>query len=172
MILNNVLGGQFTSRINLNLRENKGYTYGAFSRFNYYKDAGYFYVSTSVNAENTGNALREIFKELNEIKEGATTEELDFAKSSLIRKFPSNFETNRHIASNISALVIHSLPDAYFDTYLDNIKKVTISDVNKSAMDSIHPEKSLVVIAGDRNVISSQLGEFGRKIIEIDNPAA
>jgi zinc protease len=172
MLLNTVLGGQFTSRINLNLRENKGYTYGAFSRFNYYKDAAYFYVSTSVNAENTGNALREIIKELKGVKDGITAGELEFAQSSLIRKFPSNFETNRHIAANISTMIIHSLPDDYFDTYLDNIKQVTISDVNKSAIDTIHPEDALIVVAGDRKTIYNQLGEFGRNIIETDNPVA
>ena len=172
MLLNTVLGGQFTSRINLNLRENKGYTYGAFSRFNYYKDAAYFYVSTSVNAENTGNALREIFKELNGVKEGITTGELEFAQSSLVRKFPSNFETNRHIAANISTMIIHSLPDDYFNSYLDNIRQVTISDVNKSAVDSVFPDDALIVVAGDKNTIYNQLGEFGRKIIETDNPVA
>jgi zinc protease len=92
-ILNNILGGQFTSRINLNLREKKGYTYGAHSRFNYLKESAYFLASTSVGVENTGNAVREIMNELEGIKAGVNNEELDFAKSFLIRKFPSNFET-------------------------------------------------------------------------------
>ena len=67
-LLNLILGGQFSSRINLNLREDKGYTYGAHSRFNYLKDAAQFEVSTSVSSENTGNAITEILKELKNIK--------------------------------------------------------------------------------------------------------
>ena len=113
-ILNNILGGQFSSRINLNLREKKGYTYGANSRFNYLKESAYFLVTTSVGAENTGNAVREIMNELEGIKTGVTNEELDFAKSSLIRKFPSNFETYKQIASNLISMVIHSLPGRLF----------------------------------------------------------
>ena len=94
-LINLVLGGQFSSRLNLNLREKHGYTYGVHSRFNYFKEAGYFAVSTSVDIENTANALREIFSEINGIKEGITEEELRFTKSSLtkcilLRIFPKN----------------------------------------------------------------------------------
>jgi zinc protease len=172
LVLNTILGGQFTSRINLNLRENKGYTYGAFSRFSYYKDASYYYVSTSVNAENTGNAVKEILKELEGIKDGVTTGELEFAKSSIIRKFPSNFETNRHIASNISAIIIHSLPEDYFNNYLDNIRKVTIDDVNRSATDSISARDALIVVVGDKKDIQNQLSGLNKEIIELESSAA
>lgn len=169
-ILNTILGGQFSSRINLNLREDKGYTYGAFSRFSYYKDAAYFYTSTSVGAENTGSAVKEIFLELERIRHGVMFEELAFAQSSIIRKFPSNFETNRQIAANLAAIVIHSLPDNYFDTYLDNIKHVTIDDVNAAAINNIFPKEAVVIIVGDKKKVLPQLKDFGREIVEMKIP--
>lgn len=167
-ILNTILGGQFTSRINLNLRENKGYTYGALSRFNYFKYESYFGVSTSVGTENTGSALNEIFNELRGIKNGVLPSELDFAKSSLIRKFPSSFETYKQIAANLTGMVVHSLPDDYFNTYIDNIKNVTLDDVN-SAVKYISPENSTVVLVGEKEKIIPQLGdEWKDMIIEVD----
>ncbi len=160
-ILNTILGGQFTSRINLNLREKKGYTYGALSRFNYYKDAGYFYVSTSVGIENTANAVTEIMNELKGILNGVTPGELDFAKSSLIRKFPSNFETYKQIASNLTGMVIYSLPEDYFNTYIENIVGVSVEDVNSAAVKNIFPDDLSIVLVGDKEKLRPQLKDAG-----------
>lgn len=157
ILLNNILGGQFSSRINLNLREDKGYTYGASSRFNYYKNGAYFIISTSVGSENTGNAVKEIMNELHSIRKGAEQKELDFAKSSTIRRFPSNFETNKQIASNLTAKYIFSLPDDYFNNYIEKIKSVSLEEVNKAAENNIFPEESVILIVGDKNKISGQL---------------
>lgn len=167
-ILNTILGGQFTSRINLNLREKKGYTYGANSRFHYLKEAAYFLTTTSVGAENTGNALKEIFNELEGIKSGVTNEELEFAKLSLIRKFPSNFETYKQIAYNLISMVIHSLPGDYFNTYIDNIKSVNKEHVNSAAVKYIHPNKAITVIVGDKEKVLDQLKDISPEIIEVD----
>lgn len=161
LVMNNILGGQFSSRINLNLREKRGYTYGAFSRFNYFKDAGYFYVSTSVGIENTANAVREILFELSEIKNGVKKEELEFSKSSIIRRFPSNFETNRQIASNLISKYLFSLPENYFNTYLDKIKNLTIDEINSSAKDNIHPENLAIIVVGDKKKIKDELENLG-----------
>jgi zinc protease len=157
IILNNILGGQFSSRINLNLREDKGYTYGASSRFNYYKNGAYFIVSTSVNSENTGNAVKEIMNELHSIRKGAFQKELDFAKSSTIRRFPSNFETNKQIASNLTAKYIFSLPDDYFNNYIEKIRSVSLEEINQTAEKNIFPEKSIILVVGDKNKVFSQL---------------
>jgi zinc protease len=169
-ILNMILGGQFSSRINLNLREDKGYTYGAFSRLNYYADDAFFHVSTSVAAENTFNAITEIIFELNKIREGIREDELDFAKSSSIRKFPSNFETNRQIALNLTSKIIHNLPDDYFNTYLDKIRDITIDEVNKSALDTIKPEEAVILVVGDKKKLNNQLKDLNlAEIIELDD---
>ena len=159
-ILNTILGGQFSSRINLNLREDKGYTYGAFSRFNYYKEDAYFFASTSVGQENTANAVKEILNEITKITNGVTAEELAFAKDSIIRKFPSNFETYGQTTANLTSKAIFSLSDDYFDTYIDNIKNVELEDVNKAAIENIFPENLVIVIVGDKNKIFESLEEL------------
>jgi zinc protease len=159
-MVNTILGGQFTSRINLNLREKHGYTYGAGSNFNYYKNNAYFVVSTSVGIENTANALSEIFKEVEGLSDGITDKELEFAKSSIIRKFPLNFETYGQIASNFIGKVIYDLPEDYFDSYFDNINSVTIEDVNNAAANNISPKQATTVLVGDKSKIVSQLDDL------------
>ena len=162
-IINLVLGGQFSSRLNLNLREKNGYTYGVNSRFNYLQEAGYFAVSTSVDVENTINALKEINAEIIRIKEGITRDEINFAKSSLTKRFPANFETYRQIAGNISSKIIHNLPDDYFETYIERVNSVSLDDINKITINSIHPEELITVLVGDSNRILGQINkdEFG-----------
>lgn len=168
-ILNMILGGQFSSRINLNLREAKGYTYGAFSRFIYYKSAAYFYTSTSVGLENTAEALKEIIKEIEMIREGVSIEELEFAKSSLIRKFPSNFESFSQIAANIIGQVIHSLPDNYFETYLEEVNKVTLDRIMLAAAENLKTENLTTVIVGDLGKLLPQLEKTWKgKLYELD----
>ena len=168
-LLNTTLGGQFTSRINLNLREKHGFTYGAGSNFNYYKDYAYFSVYTSVGIDETYNALKEIFHELNNIRNGVTEEELNFAKSSIIRKFPSNFETYKHITSNLAGKIIFGLPDDYFKRYIENINSVPLNDVNKAAAENIFPDQITTVLVGDKDKLLEQLksNKFGEvKIYE------
>lgn len=177
-ILNLVLGGQFSSRLNLNLREKKGYTYGIYSRFIYLKSSAYFFVSTSVSTENTGAALNEIFTEIKNVRKGVTKKELDFAKSSLIRKFPSGFESYRQIAFNIIGQIIHSLPADYFETYLKEINKVSAERVYRAAQDNLYPERLTTVIVGNKDNVLDQLqniysdkivllNENGKEIINI-----
>ncbi len=168
-ILNLILGGQFSSRLNLNLREHKGFTYGVYSRFNYLKSSAYLFISTSVSSENTGAAVSEIFKEIKKIRNGITKKELEFAKSSLIRKFPSSFESYRQIASNVLGQIIHSLPDDYFKTYIDEIKKVTQERVVKAAEDNLFPDKLTTVIVGSKEKILGQLKDiYQGEITELD----
>ncbi|MFZ0452834.1 MAG: pitrilysin family protein [Ignavibacteriaceae bacterium] len=168
-LLNNILGGQFSSRINLNLREKRGYTYGASSRFTYYRNAAHFIISTSVGSENTGNAVKEIINELRSIRNGVDEKELEFAKSSIIRKFPSNFETNKQIASHLTAKYIFSLPDDYFNNYIEKIMGVSLEGVKLAAEENIFPEEAVVLIVGDKNKVAKQLEGLGlgdTKIIE------
>ena len=158
-IINMILGGQFSSRLNLNLREKNGYTYGVHSRFSYFKEAGYFAVSTSVDLNNTANALIEIFQEIEKIRNGITNDEWSFTKSSLTKKYPSNFENYRQIAANISSKVIHNLPDNYFETYINKINSLSLDDVNNIANNSIYPDELITVLVGDSKSIFSQLSE-------------
>ena len=162
--MNTILGGQFTSRINLNLREAKGFTYGATSNFSYYKNSGEFCLSTSVSTENTLAAVTEILNELENIKTGVTPQELNFARSSIVRKFPSQFESDGQIASNLSLLAIQNLPYDYFDKYLDNIRNVSIVEVNQAAVNNILLDEMSIVLVGDKNklsesFVSAEIGE-------------
>jgi zinc protease len=167
-LLNTILGGQFTSRINLNLRERNGYTYGATSRFQYFKDTAFFEASTSVGIENTANALKEILFELDNIHNGVSDKELDFAKSSITKKFPLNFETYRQIASGVAGKILYNLPDNYFDTYIHNINSVSKVDVDKAAKEFIMNDKLTIVLVGDKNLLLQKLRELPIKIVEVD----
>ncbi|HCY76356.1 MAG TPA: hypothetical protein DHV28_10580 [Ignavibacteriales bacterium] len=167
-LLNTILGGQFTSRINLNLRERNGFTYGATSRFQYYKDSAFFEVSTSVGSENTINAVKEILFELDKIKDGITLEELEFAKSSITKKFPLNFETYRQIASGVAGRILFDLPDNYFDTYIQNILSVSKSEVDETAGKFIMTDKLAIVLVGDKNTLLKKLSALPIDMVEVD----
>jgi zinc protease len=168
MILNTILGGQFTSRINLNLRERNGYTYGATSKYQYYKDAAFFEVSTSVGIENTGNALKEILFELENIKNGILDKELEFAKSSITKKFPLNFETYRQIAAGISGKVMFNLPDDYLDNYISNVNSVSKTEVENAANDFIDYNNLTIVLVGDKNIIKEKIKDIEIDFSEVD----
>lgn len=168
LLLNSILGGQFTSRINLNLRERNGYTYGANSRFQYFKDAGFFQVATSVGAENTFDALREIFFELDNIKKGITDKELEFAKSSITKKFPINFETYRQIVSSVSGKILFELPDDYFETYILKINSISKSEVEEMALKSIKNDELTIVLVGDKNILMPKITDLDFDISEVN----
>ena len=170
-IVNLVLGGQFSSRLNLNLREKNGYTYGIHSGFNYWKDAAYFSISTSVDTDLTNSALKEIFYEVDKIKDGVSSDEMAFAKSSMIKRFPSHFETFRQISGNIISKIIHNLPYDYYDNYVSSLNSVTLQEVNSSCLSSIHLEELVTVLVGDSKKILNQLkgNEFGEiKVVEYE----
>ena len=168
LLLNTILGGQFTSRINLNLRERNGYTYGASSRFQYFKDIAFFEISTSVGIENTANAIKEIIFELENIQNGVTDTEMEFAKSSITKKFPLNFETYRQIASGMAGKILFNLPDNYFHNYIDSVNSVKISEVNQAAKDFIHNSKLSIVLIGDKNTMMNKISEIGIEVLEVD----
>lgn len=156
-LVNSILGGQFSSRINLNLREDKGYTYGAHSGFSYNKVNGYFYVSAPVKNENTEESIIEIIKELKGILVYISEKELKFAKSSQVRKFPALFETYGQIGRSLANMIIYCLPDDYFNTYLDNVKKVRLDEAYEAARNSIFPDELIILVVGDRETVVPQM---------------
>lgn len=170
MVLNNILGGQFSSRINLNLRENKGYTYGAHSGFSYNQQAAYFVVSAAVNIQNTAESVSEILYELDRIRRDVTENELRTARNSIIRKFPSQFETYGHITRSMINKVVFNLPDNYYEEFSSNIKSVELNDVIKAAVTNILPENLITVAVGDREIIKPQLESLHMgRVIELDS---
>jgi zinc protease len=168
-IMNTILGGQFASRINSNLREDKGYTYGANSYFSYNKAAGKFLVSTAVNSENTIDAVQEVLKELDGIRKEIKKDELELAKSYLIKRYPSNFETYGQIAKNISLINYFDLPKDYFNTYIQFMSEQTLQNVTEAAVNNIFPDQLTILILGSEKLLDEKLNMLGDEFIQLDN---
>jgi len=152
-VLNTVLGGSFTSRLNQNLREEHGYAYGASSVFDMRLSAGPFIAAAGVQTDKTSESVREFFNELNGITKPIPADELAKAKNYIALSFPSDFETTRDLAGNAEQLIVYKLPDNYFERYVANIQAVTADAVQKAAVKYIQPTKFAVVIVGDRKTI-------------------
>lgn len=152
-VLNTILGGSFTSRLNQNLREEHGYTYGASSRFDMRLSPGAFAAGAGIQTDKTADALREFFKELNDIAKPIGEEELTKAKNYVALGFPAQFETTGDLASNLEEMIVYDLPEDYFEQYVPRIRAVTANDVEKAAQRYIQPSKFIVIVAGDRKEI-------------------
>ena len=150
VVMNAVLGGLFSSRINLNLREAHGYTYGASSYFDWRRQSGPFVISTAVQSEVTAAAISETLKEIDSMREREIGhDELTLATSYLEGVFPIRYETTAAIASALANLVTFDLPESYFDTYRSNISSVTTRDVLESARKYVRPEELQIVVVGN-----------------------
>jgi predicted Zn-dependent peptidase len=148
-VLNTVLGGSFTSRLNQNLREQHGYAYGANSRFDMRRSPGPFTASAGVQTDKTAESLTEFFNELEAIGETIGADELVKAKNYLALGFPGDFETIGDLAARLEELVIYGLPDEYYADYTAKIGAVTSADVRRAAAEHIRPDKLAVVVVGD-----------------------
>jgi predicted Zn-dependent peptidase len=152
-VLNTVLGGSFSSRLNQNLREEHGYTYGASSFFDMRLSAGPFVAGAGVQTDKTAEAVGEFFNELNRISKPIPADELRRAKNYIELGYPSNFETTRDLAGNLEQLIVYKLPENYFERYAANVDAVTADAVQKVAAKYIQPSKFAVVVVGDRKTI-------------------
>ncbi len=169
-VMNSILGGGGTARLFMNLREDKGYTYGAYSRFTYRRAPGPFSASGEIQTISTKEAVQEFMKELQGIRgtRPVTPQELEVNKQSFIRRFPSSFETTGGISNSLGTLVTYGLPDTYFNDYISKINAVTLDDVNRVANKYLDPSKMAIVIVGDRKVIEPHLTELGMPITVLD----
>lgn len=149
-VMNTILGGAFTSRLNLNLREEHGYTYGAGSFFAMRREPGPFIAASAVQTEVTAQALVEMLKELGRIREPVSPEELERAKRYLALGYPTRFQTTRQVANQLGELVVYELPEDFFTTYVHRIQAVTAEDVLRVARAHVDPDRTLVVVVGDR----------------------
>jgi predicted Zn-dependent peptidase len=156
-VMNTILGGSFTSRLNQNLRETHGYTYGARSRFDMRQSAGPFTASAEVVAAKTDSGLVEFMKELNAIRDTVPSSELNKAKRYLQLGMPGDFETTQQIANQLVPVVLYNLPVSYYNSYVSNIENVTQADVQRVAKQYINPGSLAIVIVGDRKNIETGL---------------
>lgn len=171
VVMNTILGGSFTSRLNNNLREVHGYTYGASSRFAFRPISGSFSASSSVQTEVTDKALSEFFNELNGIREPIPADELNRGKNLVALSYPGNFQSVAEVAGQLDEMIQYNLPDSYFDNYVSNVLKVTSDEVTSAAKKYIVPSQMVVVVVGDKAKIEEgikalNLGEIKNLSIE------
>ena len=155
VIMNTILGGSFTSRINMNLRQVHGYTYGAYSSFSFRPLPGPFLANSSVQAEVTDSAIVEFLNELRGIREPVPEDELSKARNSVALSYPESFQTISAVAGQLNNVAIYGLPDDYFNTYTERMLAVTADDVARAANAYIDPDNLVMVIVGDREKIES-----------------
>jgi zinc protease len=173
-VMNRILGGASSARINLNLREDKGYTYGASSSFSFRRGAGPFTAAAPVQGFSTKESVMEFMKELRGIRGEMPVlqAELDAAKQSIIRGFPRGFETPDQIANSLELIVTYDLPDTYFNSYIERVQAVTLEDINRVANRYLQPDRMAVVIVGDRKTIEQglrTLDHLGDNLNVVDN---
>jgi zinc protease len=161
-VLNSLLGGKFTSRINLNLRETHGYTYGATSRFSARMGPGPFVVNAAVETPSAGAAAREVLHELRRIRESLVEpDELAETLGYLMGVFPYSLQTIGDVTRRLETLVVHGLPDDHYTRYLERIAAVTREQILEAARRHLDPERIVVVVAGPAEVLEPQFAELG-----------
>jgi zinc protease len=169
LVMNQVLGAGASSRLFMNLREAKGYTYGAYSRFDTKRLAGNFETNAEVRTPVTGDSLKEFFYELNRVRnEKATEKELKDAKSYLTGVFPLRAETQEGLTNLLVAQQLYDLPADYLQTYRDKVNAVTLDDVERVAKKYISPDKIAIVIVGDAEEILPQIKSYSKTIEVFD----
>jgi zinc protease len=162
VVMNAILGGLFNSRVNMNLREEHAYTYGAGSGFDWRLGAGPFDVSSAVQSAVTVPALTEILKEIDRMRETPVLDsELSLATSYLDGVFPIRYETTAAIATALANLTIYGLPEDYFDTYRERIRSVTAEQVQAAAQQYLKPDELQLVVVGDPGAVREGLEALG-----------
>ncbi len=159
LVANMVLGGQFVSRINMNLREDKGYTYGVRTSFEFRRAPGPFALHASVQHDATADALREALAEIHAIRgdRPVTREELELGRAPLTRGYPRNFETADQVARGAAQLALFDLPDDYFTSFVPTVLALSAADVTAIAARHIDPDRLVTVVVGDRDKLMPSL---------------
>ena len=176
-VMNSILGGSFGSRINMNLREKKGYTYGASSAFAFRQGAGPFRAAAPVRTDVTKESVIELVRELTEISgpTGATEDEVRSQKDGVVKNFPSRFETTaggpRSLSTALTDLVLYNLADDYFANYQAKVEAVTKADVDRVAKTYLNPQQMSILIVGDRAKVEPALKSLPyAKVINLVSP--
>jgi zinc protease len=159
LVMNAVLGGQFVSRINLKLREEKGYTYGARTGFDWRRGISPFAVQTSVHTAATADAIAISLAELEGIRGSRppSDTEMALAKASLTRGYPRGFETAQQVARSVAQIALYGLPDTYFAEFVPKVNAVSRADVVDAAARYLQPSNVTTLIVGDRSAIAESL---------------
>jgi zinc protease len=167
-VMNTDLGGLFSSRINMNLREAHGYTYGAFSSFDYHREPGPFFAGADIRTDATAPATTELFNELKRIRDTKlSAEEMALAKDSIARSLPGRFERGTSAAATFAELFTYDLPLDYYSKLPDSINAVTAEQAQAVAQKYILPDKMIVLAVGDRAKIEADMRKLNLGKVEI-----
>lgn len=166
-VLNTLFGGSFSSRLNQNLREEHGYTYGASSYFEMRRSAGLFVAGAGVQTDKTAAAVHEFFHEFGHLAEPVPAKELRRTKDNLALGFPGEFETTTQLSRKLEELVVYGLPEDYFSQYINRVRAVTAADVLRVASRRIVPSRLLVVVVGDRKAVEPGLRALKLGAVEV-----
>ncbi len=163
LVMNSVMGGQFVSRINLKLREEKGFTYGARTGFDWRRGRTPFVLQASVHTASTAEAIDDSLRELEAIRHDRppSESELALAKTSLTRGYPRNFETAQQVARSVAQLALFDLPDTYFEDFIPKVHAVSADDVSRAAMRYIDPQNATILVVGDNGAVHDSLVTLG-----------
>ncbi len=169
-VLNSILGGAFNSRINMNLREDKGYTYGARSYFDFMRGRGPFFVQTGVRTDATAPAIREVLREIDGIRQAdVSDEELNNAKNRYILSLPGLFQTVDGIGDNIATLFVYDLPLDNLQKIPEHVAAITKADVRRVAQKFLDPGQLIIVVNGDKSKIGESLTGLQRGAVRQAN---
>lgn len=168
-LLNYSLGGDFNSRLNLNLREDKGWTYGARSGFSGDEHSGEFEFSSGIKADKTDSALMEVMREIKEyVENGPTQDELVFMKSAIGQRDALRYETGMQKAAFIGRILEYNLPANYIEQQNKILKTITRDEIAAIAKKYLKPEQMNILLVGDKNKIHDGVKKMGYEIVELD----
>ncbi len=171
MLMHTVLGATASSRLFMNLREEKGYTYGAYSNLDARRSAGTFRATAEVRSAVTGDSLKEFFYELNRIRsEPVSEKEIADAKSYLTGVFPIRLETQEGLTDQLVQIKMLNLPDNYLQNYRDRVQAVTVQDIQRVAEKYVKPDEAALIVVGDGSSVLEQIKPYCEDI-EIYNTA-
>ncbi len=170
-LLNDLFGGQFSARLNMNLRQDKGYSYGYMSVIDWLTSASAFVAGGSVQTAVTKEAVVETLKEFSDITglRPVAQDEFDAARDGILRRFPSAFETQHQVLVQVARMVLFGLPDTYFADFIPNIEAVTLEDVHRVAQETIDADSLSVLVVGDRNTVEPGLRELSPPVVLVDH---
>ena len=171
VLLNHLFGGQFTARLNLNLRQDKGYSYGYRSWIEWHRHSSLLMAGGGVQTNVTREAVQETIQEFQDIAGGRPVTETEFlvAKDALLRQFPSSFETSWQVLEELIQLVSYDLPDDYYRTFTDEIEAVTLEDVRRVAQERIFNDRMMMLVVGDLALVEPGLREIGFPVYLVDH---
>ena len=173
-LLNHAFGGQFSARLNQNLRQDKGYSYGFHSSIQWHRGPSLLLAGGSVQTAVTKESVREILQEFQDIHDSRplSQEELETAKAALLLGYPATFERPGQVLGHLIQGVLHDLPDDYFQTVSAKVSAVSLDEVHRICVERIHPDQLKVLVVGDQQVVKPGLRELGLPLVLLDRDGA